>query len=207
MANSFTITLDQVGKQYYQRWLFRDLNLSLIAGESLALVGQNGSGKSTLLRVIAGQLSPSVGKVTYGQSGKRVPSTEIYRHISWSAPYISLFPELTLREQYRLQARFGSFFLKEDDFLETLLLADEADKPLRFYSSGMLQRAKTGLAILADSSVLMLDEPTSNMDDKHAALIISLIRQYQQSRIVILASNLEREYGEIARQIHLGVKE
>ncbi len=200
------ISLDQVGKQYYRRWLFRDLSLDLRTSDSLALVGHNGSGKSTLLRMIAGQLSPSAGNVAYWQAERKVPAAEMYRYLSWSAPYVSLLPELNLREQYRLQARFKPMMLEEEEFLEQLGLEEDANKALRFYSSGMLQRAKVGLALFADVPVLLLDEPTSNMDTENARKILDLLHRYRQHKILVLASNLVREYGEFSHQIHLGAK-
>lgn len=204
MDSAFSITLEDVGKQFYRRWLFQGLSLELRTGDSLALVGTNGSGKSTLLRVMAGQLSPSAGKVTFRNKGKQVPAVERYTYLSWSAPYISLFPELTIREQFRLQAQFKKPLLPEDEFLTILDLLEDADKPLRFFSSGMMQRAKVGLALFCESSLLLLDEPTSNMDSHYADLVIGLIKKYQGDRILVLASNLAREYGELSHQIHLG---
>lgn len=206
MSQSVTLSIDKVGKQFYRNWLFRQLSLELGPGDSLALIGHNGSGKSTLLRIIASQMIPTEGKVTLQMNGKPVPANQMYQHLSWSAPYVGLFPELTLREQFRLQARFRSMLLPETEFLSALALANEADKPLRFYSSGMLQRAKVGLALFAKSELLLLDEPTSNMDEGNAALIQELLSSFQGDRILVLASNLEREFGNINRQIHLGKK-
>ncbi len=204
MSQSVTLSIDKVGKQFYRNWLFRHLNLKISEGESLAVIGHNGSGKSTLLRIIASQMVPTEGKVTLRIGGTPVPANQMYQHLSWSAPYIGLFPELTLREQFRLQGRFRTMMLPESEFLSVLSLSNEADKPLRFYSSGMLQRAKAGLAIFAQGQLLLLDEPTSNMDEGNAGLIQDLLETYQRNRILILASNLEREFGKITRQIHLG---
>lgn len=204
MEPDFSLKLENVGKQFYRRSLFQGLNLELKTGDSLALVGTNGSGKSTLLRIIAGQLAPSTGRVVYRLGERLIPASERYRFLSWSAPYISLFPELTIREQFRLQLKFKQLLISEAEFLRILELEDHADKPLRFFSSGMIQRAKVGLALFSQSSLLLLDEPTSNMDTHYATLMLGLIRQYQGNRMLILASNLSREYGEMSHQIHLG---
>ena len=207
MRSSLSIQLNNVGKQFYQRWLFQGLTVSLHQGDRLALIGTNGSGKSTLLRIIAGQLSPTVGTVFFFSSGQKVPADQRYHHIAWSAPYISVFPELSFREQIRLQLTFQKFLIPEHEMIRLLELDKDADKPLRYFSSGMLQRAKVGLALFADSRLLLLDEPTSNMDQYHGDLTMDLIRHHLDDRILILASNLSREYGEIPRQIHLGIKE
>ncbi len=204
MNSAFSLKLENVGKQFYRRSLFQGLNLELQAGNSLALVGTNGSGKSTMLRIIAGQLAPSTGKVNYRLGDRLIPSAERYRFLSWSAPYISLFPELTIREQFHLQKRFKKELISEEEFLTILELETHADKPLRFFSSGMIQRAKVGLALFSQSNLLLLDEPTSNMDSHYASLMLRLIKEYQGDRILVLASNLSREYGELSHQIHLG---
>lgn len=204
MDSAFSLKLDNVGKQFYRRSLFQGLNLELQSGDSLALIGTNGSGKSTMLRIIAGQLAPSTGKVSYRLHDRLIPSTERYRLLSWSAPYISLFPELTIREQFRLQQKFKQELISEAEFLKVLELEAHADKPLRFFSSGMIQRAKVGLALFSQSNLLLLDEPTSNMDSYYASLMLRLVKEHQGDRILVLASNLTREYGELSHQIHLG---
>lgn len=204
MTSSPSVTLENVGKQFYRRWLFQGLSLSLQTDSRIALIGTNGSGKSTLLRIIAGQLSPTLGKVIYRTGDRRIPADERYRFLSWSSPALSLFPELTLREQLRLQEKFRDSIVSEDEFFNLLELEADADKPLRYYSSGMLQRAKVGLALFTASGLLLLDEPTSNMDDYFSGLTLDLIRTYSKDRILVLASNLVREYGEIDHQIHLG---
>lgn len=204
MNSVFSLKLENVGKQFYRRSLFQGLSLELNSGDSLALVGTNGSGKSTMLRIIAGQLAPSTGKVSYRLGDRLIPSAERYQFLSWSAPYISLFPELTIREQFRLQQQFKKALLSEKEFLTILDLEAHADKPLRFFSSGMSQRAKVGLALFAESALILLDEPTSNMDSHYASLMLGLIKEYQGDRILVLASNLAREYGELSHQIHLG---
>lgn len=71
------VLLQDIGKKFYGRWLFREIKQELKAGERLALVGSNGSGKSTLLRIIAGQMNPSEGKVIYQAQGKKNPFGKI----------------------------------------------------------------------------------------------------------------------------------
>ncbi len=193
------ISFSDVGKQFYQRWLFRHLSHDFSAQHHLALVGKNGSGKSTLLRIIAGQMSPTEGKLTYQYQGTALSVAHLYQHLSWSGPYVSLYPELSFKEHLRLHFRFRRCRLPGgiDEVLETLRLNAHAHKPLRYYSSGMLQRAKVGMALFTASDLLLLDEPTSNMDAENAALILQLIRAHTASRLFVLASNLSREFEDM----------
>ncbi|RMG60331.1 MAG: ATP-binding cassette domain-containing protein [Bacteroidetes bacterium] len=205
MPGTFHIQLEQIGKQFYQRWLFRELSFDSRETRRLALIGHNGSGKSTLLRIVAGQMNPSLGRVTYTADNQRVPTYHFYQHISWAAPYVDLFPDLSLREHLRLHFRFkGCRLAQTEDIAEVLDLQDHLDKKFRFYSSGMLQRVKVGTALFSESDLLLLDEPTANMDSGNAARMLDLIDTHIGERVLVLASNLEREYRDIPAQIILG---
>ncbi len=198
------LRLNQIGKQFNQRWLFRKVNVDMKSGGRLALIGPNGSGKSTLLRIIGGQLIPTEGVVQFSKEGVTIPSVRLYQHVSWAAPYQDLYPELTLKEHIGLHFSFKKSLIGELDAIPELLqLQAHLHKPVRFFSSGMLQRFKAGLAIFSDTPLLLLDEPTSNLDPANAALVLSWLDTYQQNRMCILASNLEREYEHFPNQIRL----
>lgn len=198
------IELQGIGKKFYGRWLFRNLNQQLKAGDRIALVGSNGSGKSTLLRIIAGQMQASEGKLSYVSEGKKIDPELFFRQISWSGPYVELYQDLSFAEHLRLHFRFRKCLLgSEEEVIERLQLGPHRDKKLRFYSSGMLQRAKVGLALFTQSEVLMLDEPTSNMDRDNARRILGLLESHLGDRIFILASNMEREFGSFSNILRL----
>lgn len=196
--------MEDVGKRFYQRWLFRGLAHDFATSPRLALIGPNGSGKSTLMRILAGQMAPTEGKVRYKLDNQIIPTSEWYQYLSWSGPYIDLYPELTLREHLALHFRFKKCLLPDQQaIISHLKLEAHADKPLRVYSSGMLQRVKVGTALFSDSAVLLLDEPTSNMDEANASYMLELISQHLGDRIWILASNLAREFGTFTHQLRL----
>ncbi len=194
----FSVTLQNIGKKFYGRWLFRNLTLTLNQGESLALTGTNGSGKSTLMRIIAGQMNASEGKCFFEKNGKKTGYESMYNHISWTGPQITLYSDFSLEEHLALHFRFKKPLIASTDEMITLLnLEDHKDKKLRLYSSGMLQRVKFGMSLFSKSDILLLDEPTSNMDTENATKMLHLLDQYQGERILILASNLEREYSNM----------
>ncbi len=189
------LSFSKLGKKFYHRWIFRNLDCLVSAPTKLVLVGSNGSGKSTLMRILAGQLSPTEGKLSYTLGGKRIPLDKIYRHISWTAPYLDIYPDLNFLEHLRLHFRFKTCLLESPEaVIDRLRLSPHKDKKLRYYSSGMLQRAKVGIALFTQSDILLLDEPTSNMDSQNAQRMLELIRTYSKGRLLILASNMDREY-------------
>ncbi|MEZ4774962.1 MAG: ABC transporter ATP-binding protein [Bacteroidia bacterium] len=201
---NLNIHLEGIGKKFYHRWIFRDISHDFSLQPHLALVGRNGSGKSTLLRIIAGQLTPSAGKVIYTKGKMRVPVEHVYRYLSWAGPFTDLYPDLTLEEHLKLHFSFQKCLLSSPQEMISLLKLDEhKDKMLRYYSSGMLQRVKVGLALFSESDILILDEPTSNMDPANAQWMLDMIAGNVGDRIYILASNMEREYQWMARTLYL----
>ena len=79
--------------------------------------------------------------------------------------------------------------MQEAEILDCLRLSKEAEKPIKYFSSGMKQRLKVGLAILADAPLLLLDEPLSNLDKEGVQWYDNLMRQYINNKTVIIASN------------------
>ena len=157
------------------------------------------------MRIIAGQLNPSKGKVYFTVAGKKLSPDAIYRHLSWSGPYVDLYHDLTITEHLKLHFQFRTCLLADPlELLEVLDLKAHRDKKLRFFSSGMLQRAKVGVALFTQGDLLLLDEPTSNMDTDNAQRILSLIDQHLGGRTYILASNMKREFEDMDHVLNLG---
>lgn len=202
---AFSLEANDIGKKFYNRWLFKDISFELKAGERLALVGTNGSGKSTLLRIVAGQLVPTVGAMRYHLHQQPIEADRVYQHLSWTGPQVEPYVELSLREQIALHFRFKRCILPQPEaIIDILNLGAHADKPLQVYSSGMLQRMKVGLALFTASDMLLLDEPTSNMDEANAAFMLELIAQHIGERVYVLATNLSREYAQFDQVLTLG---
>ena len=192
------LTATDLGRQFGERWLFRGLHLSLAPGQALAVVGPSGSGKSTLLRVLVGQLLPSAGEVSYHLAGRPLEPELLYRHLAWAAPALEPHPALTLRETYALHFQLKACTVPSvAAWLERLELGAQAELPLGRLSSGQQQRARLGLALFAQSALLVLDEPTTHLDAATATRMLSLIAEQRAGRTLLLASNLERELSAL----------
>lgn len=190
-----TISVDQLAKRFAQHYIFRGLSLQLALGHSYALLGANGSGKSTLLRIIAGMQSPTKGSVQYHNAQGTLIENP-YQHISFCAPGMELIEELTLAEMLRFHFRFKPILPGHNiaSIIDTIGLQAAQHKPLADYSSGMRQRVKLAQAIFAHTPILMLDEPCTNLDHAGVAQYRQWIANHSQDRLLIIASNEEREY-------------
>jgi ABC-type multidrug transport system ATPase subunit len=191
------INLQSAGKRYNREWIFRNINLELTSSSSYAITGPNGSGKSTLLQTIGGMLQPSEGKITFEADNKEIKPEQAYEHLSLCAPYLDVVEEMTLAEFLSFHQSFKSFIngLDIDSITNIIDLKAAAHKQIRYYSSGMKQRVKLAQAIFSNTSMLLLDEPCSNLDNKGIGLYHTLIKEYCSNRLVIVCSNDPVEYS------------
>lgn len=199
------IKVDNIGRRFNRDWIFRRLDFSFLAGERYAVLGPNGSGKSTFLKVLSGYLTPSEGEILVDHSGQSLKIEEVATRFSVSAPYIELIEEFTLEEHIHFHFKFKSYIegYDFDRVNEILGLQHSLHKTIRFFSSGMKQRVKLILACFSQSDVLILDEPTSNLDQKGVEWFHNLLDLTAGSRIVVIGSNQEDEYKSCRHFINL----
>ncbi|RAJ04199.1 ABC transporter family protein [Chitinophaga skermanii] len=191
------ISLNQIGKRYNYDWIFRGVSASFEAGEHYAILGPNGSGKSTLLQVISGHHHHNEGTILYQLGEKPLAQDQFFRFSSIAAPYQELVEEFTLQECFDFHQHFKSFLpgFKSQQIMEIVGLQKAKHKQIRYFSSGMKQRAKLALAIFSNVPVVLLDEPCTNLDAAGIALYQSLIANYCNKRMVVVSSNDIQEYG------------
>jgi ABC-type multidrug transport system ATPase subunit len=190
------LVLSNVGKRYRFDWIFRHVDYHFREKKKYAILGPNGSGKSTLMKVLSGHLTPSKGKISFIADGKSLLADHIYRRISYAAPYIDLIEELSLEEAIQFHLRFKKMRNNLDvkGLMDLLQFKGARKKEIRFFSSGMKQRLKLVLAICSDTDLLLLDEPTTNLDKQGFDWYQQLINEYADNRLVIVASNVEMDY-------------
>jgi ABC-type multidrug transport system ATPase subunit len=193
---SMRIELDGVAKRYRLEWVLRNVNLTFQDDKKYAVTGPNGSGKSTLMRILAGHLTPSRGQARFFYQNNRLDSGEVYRFLSYAAPYIELIEEFTLTEAIDFHKKFKSFArqMTAGDIISLLGFESSRHKPIRNFSSGMKQRLKLALAVCSETPLLLLDEPTTNLDRQGVEWYRRLIDEYAPGRLVIVASNVEVDY-------------
>ena len=191
------LVLDDIGKKFQYKWIFKGVGIQLQSKDILSVRGDNGSGKSTLLKIISGHLSSNHGQVLYSDHQQnKIGRDDIFKDITFAAPYINLLSRLELTECLDFYQKFKPLKsgLKTKKVIDLMGLQASAHKQLRFYSSGMLQRVKLAMAICAESSLLILDEPTSNLDDAGIKWYQKILQKYSDDRIIIIASNVEHDF-------------
>ena len=190
------ITLKNIGRRFNKEWIFRGINYQFEQGQKYAILGPNGSGKSTLLSILLGSLTPSEGELKY-LNPQEINVESIYQHISFAAPYIDLIEEFTLQETIAFHFQFKGYAvgLGELEILDLLGLEKSQDKALKHFSSGMKQRTKLVLACCSNSPILLLDEPTSNLDTQGVDWYLSLIEKFGEYKTIIIGSNQAHEYS------------
>jgi ABC-type multidrug transport system ATPase subunit len=199
------VSLTDAGKRFNRDWIFRHFTYSFEAGKQYAITGPNGSGKSTLLQIISGGMLLNEGSLGYENNGTGIPVENIYTQVAICAPYLDVIEEMTLAEFLSFHSRFKPLLpsLSTELIINLLDLAKAANKQIRYYSSGMKQRVKLAQAIFSNTSILLLDEPCTNLDAKGIQLYNDLIKTYCQERLVIVSSNDEVEYSFCQEKINI----
>ena len=194
------IELQDIGKKFNTEWIFRGVSSTFNENTTSAILGRNGSGKSTLLQVVAGNLHPTSGQVHYTLGGKSIPGDNIFHHLTMVAPYMELIEDFTLKEMLEFHFSFKSFLPGFDlaTVADLLGFANVRHKQIRQFSSGMKQRVKLVTAILSNVPLILLDEPTMNLDKAGIDWYIDLIDKFKQGRTIIICSNLHQTESAFA---------
>ena len=190
------IILDNIGRRYNNKWVFRSLNFSFLSDCKYAILGHNGSGKSTLIQIIAGNLSATEGKLVYTHKEKKIIADEVYNYISFAAPYMDLFEEMTLKEIIGFHFKFKKLIngINENEVMKQLKMEKDQNKLITNFSSGMKQRVKVALAVFSETPLLLLDEPCTNLDEDGIKWYKSLIDKYSSNRTLLICSNNDKEW-------------
>jgi ABC-type multidrug transport system ATPase subunit len=199
------ILLDDIGRRFNQEWIFKNVDFQFVQGQSYAVLGPNGSGKSTLLQVLAGSLSPSKGTITYSHQEKTIDVEGVYKHLALATPYLELIEEFTLLELLNFHFKFKKIMngWTVQKLIQFLQFESSANKEIRYFSSGMKQRVKLALAFGTDSPILMLDEPTSNLDSQGFSWYLEMIPEFSKNRLLVVCSNQAHEYDFCDHQLNI----
>jgi len=189
------IILDKISKRFTTGWILKDISVNIAPQQKLAVTGPNGSGKSTLIKIISGYLSPTQGQLEYKFNDKLIDRDNIHTYCSLSAAYTELDEEFSVLEIYNHYNKFKPYLTTNaEEFLEVSGFKKEKNNFIKNFSSGMKQRLGLALAMCMDCPLLILDEPTSFLDNRWKKWYQNLIKDYAQNKTVVIASNEAEDF-------------
>lgn len=188
---SLQLTAASLKKIFNRRVIFQNISFSVQQQQTLLITGRNGSGKSTLVKILSDVLSPTDGTVSISplDGAKNFQRTSAIGLVS---PYLQMYDEFSAEEnlQYALAIRgIPSDTSRIHALLKKVFLFERRNDAVRTFSSGMKQRMKYAFALIHNPSILILDEPTSNLDTEGIAMVKQIMSEQIQHGILIVATN------------------
>jgi len=199
---SIVIDIEGVNLNYGQIQVLQDINLQIGAEEFFGIIGPNAAGKSTLLKLLLGLLAPDTGTVkVFGEHPDKGRSRIGY--VPQHPGFRRDFP-ITVLEVVEL-GQLGSIHpgqelpLKLKAAMDAVALNNIAARQIATLSGGQLQRVMIARALACDPEILILDEPTANIDMRAEEDIFSLLKQYNEHMTIIVVSH---DIGFISGYVH-----
>jgi ABC-2 type transport system ATP-binding protein len=199
MASNLVLEARRVRKSYGELDALETLDLSVSAGELVALVGPNGAGKTTLLEMVVGLLEPSRGMIRI--LGYPPGSIEARAATAYVPDAPVLYDDLSLNEHLEYIAGLhgaGDWQRRARMLLKRLGLSEWGDNLPQQFSRGMRQKASIVLAFIRPFSLLLADEPFDGLDPPSRAALVALLQEACGAGAAIVVSTHRREVGEVA---------
>ncbi|MBY0122899.1 ATP-binding cassette domain-containing protein [Bacillus sp. S/N-304-OC-R1] len=199
------LVVKDVSKQYGDFTVLNQMNLEFDKG-IYGLLAPNGAGKTTLIKMLVTLISPTKGEILYNGTNI-VNLDEDYRDILGYLPQNFGFYKHYSPKQYLLYLSALKGIDKKaalqiiDDLLEKVALGDVANKKMRKFSGGMIQRVGIAQALLNDPKILILDEPTAGLDPKERARFRQLLTGLSRDRLIIISTHIVSDIESIANQV------
>ena len=205
-ADDAALVIEGLSFAYDSQWVLRDINLRVARGEFIGLIGPNAGGKSTLLKLILGLLEPFAGRV-------RVlvhPPRQARRRVGYVPQYPSFgrdFPitveEVALMGRLGCGPLFGPYRPADRVAARRALAEVEADalraRPIGTLSGGQMQRVLLARALAGQPELLLLDEPTANIDHRVEGEVFELLARLQTRMTILVVSH---DIAFISRYVH-----
>ncbi|HTY11664.1 MAG TPA: ABC transporter ATP-binding protein [Bacteroidota bacterium] len=187
------LTAESVSKVFNRRVIFDDVSFSVTQTQAVAITGKNGSGKSTLAKIVCAILTPTAGQIACSIDDAHIVPEKIYRHIGLVSPYIMMYEEFSGIENLSVFGRIRNLpersFEEAESLLKKFGIYERRNDEVRTYSSGMKQRLKYAAALLHHPEILVLDEPTANLDEEGVEVVRDTMRIQKENGILIIATN------------------
>lgn len=207
MTNDAAVHAEGLVKHFGDVVALDGIDLTVERGQVVGLLGPNGAGKTTTVRILSTLLQPTAGSATVSGFDVVKHPDDVRRAIGLTGQYAAVDEYLTGRENLRM---FGDLYhlspryVKERsaELLEWFDLADAADRPAKTYSGGMRRRLDLAASLVAQPSILFLDEPTTGLDPRSRLGLWGVINDLvAQGTTVLLTTQYLEEADQLARDI------
>jgi ABC-type multidrug transport system ATPase subunit len=178
-----------------------NLEFNLPANGLFCLLGLNGAGKTTLIKCLLGLIRPSSGEIYF--KGKPLEQRDVQIHFSYLPESFQLYGELTSRELLGiLSLGLGKRFVKTQDALELVGLSDKAERKIKTYSRGMIQRLGLAVCLIKKPQIVFLDDPFLGLDIMGQIAMIEVIKKLKiQDQTVLFSSHILSQVEKIADSV------
>ena len=202
----YKLELQKLTKTFGRRLIFNEIDAEFSSGNIYGVSGPNGSGKSTLVKIISGIISPTKGKIIHSRGEEIIVEEKLHNYIGFLSPYLVLYDEFTAWENLEHISHIRGLKFNEERveiLLEKLNIYNRRNDLLKTYSSGMKQRVKFVFALQHSPRLLILDEPTSNLDDEGKESFYEIISDEGKENLVLIASNEKSDLALCEKIINL----
>jgi len=195
------IVVENLSKKYQDVAVLNGMHFHIQRGEAVALWGVNGAGKTTTIKCLLGLL-PYEGTLHINGLDVRTSGKAVRTAVGY-VPQEAAFYDLTVRETLKFYAQLKKVgAARQAEVLARVGLSDQAKKPVAALSGGMKQRLALAVSLLSDPPVLLLDEPTANLDAQAQADFLQLIGDLNQAgKTVVFSSHRLDEVAQLAERV------
>ena len=202
------ISAAQITRRFGERVAVDNVSFSVEGGEVFGLLGPNGAGKTTTLRMLGGLIAPTAGTVAIdGRPFTPATAGALRARIGFLTETPGLWDNLTVEDNLRVYARL--FAVARPDLaaarvLRLFELADRRDDRVALLSKGMKQKLALARALVHDPDVVLLDEPTANLDPKTSRAVRDLLLDLRgRGRAVVISTHNLSEVERLADRVAL----
>lgn len=201
------LMLNNVSKNFGKFTAVENISLNMDNG-LYALLAPNGAGKTTIIKMITTLLNPTEGEILYDGVNIKTMGAAYRELLGYLPQDFGYYKNNTPKQYLSYLAALKGVPKKEtaekiDYLLEMVGLSENADKKMRKFSGGMIQRVGIAQAMLNDPKILILDEPTAGLDPKERVRFRNIISVLSKDRIVILSTHIVSDIESIANQVIL----
>jgi nitrous oxidase accessory protein len=201
------IIINKLSKRFKKNSVLDQISFEVDAGEAVALWGPNGAGKTTSLRCLIGLL-PFTGEITVNGINVKKDGKAVRKQVGFIPQELSFHDDMTVIETMRFYAKLKNVPQPRESInqqlLEKLELSSHQEKKIQELSGGMKQRLALAIAVLGDPPILILDEPTSNLDSSSRESFLNLLAEFKGTgKTLIFSSHRLEEIASLADRVLL----